>query len=70
MYMFIRSIGVSGLFLISRIWRYGDIELGVGILVMFSFVCMVLGIMANVPPLALLGPEYLFCNWIMLFGLL
>ena len=29
---------------------------------MFSFVCMVLGIMANVPPLALLVPEYLFCG--------
>lgn len=56
MYMFMRSIGVSGLFLIKRTWRYGDIELGVDILVMFSFVWMTLGIMANVPPLALLAP--------------
>ena len=56
MYMFMRSIGVSGLFLIKRTWRYGDIELGVDILVMFSFVRMTLGIMASVPPLALLAP--------------
>lgn len=45
-------MGVRGLLLISMAWRYGDIELGVGILVMFSFVYIALGIMARMPPLA------------------
>lgn len=70
MYLFMRSIGVSGLFLIRRTWRYGDIGLGVGILVMFSFVSIALGIMTYVPPLALLAPEYLFCCCVVLFELL
>ena len=47
MHMFRRSIGVSGLLLIIMAWRYGDIGLGVGILVMFLFVYNNLGIMAS-----------------------
>ena len=38
MYIFMRSIGVIGVFLIFITCRYGEIVLGVGILVMFSFV--------------------------------
>ena len=47
---------VIGLFFIMMTCRYGDIVLGVGILVIFSFVCMVLGIMVRVPPVARLSP--------------
>ena len=50
-YMFRMVIGVSGLFLIIIIWRYGDIVLVVGILTMFSFVYIDLGNMASIPPL-------------------
>ena len=42
MYIFIRSMGVVGLFLIMMVCKYGDMALGDGILVMFSLVCMVL----------------------------
>ena len=59
-----------GLFLIRMTCRYGEMELGVGILVMFSFVWIFLGIMARMPPLAMLGPEYLFCFCIVVFELL
>ena len=59
-----------GLFVILITCRYGDIVLGVGILVMFSFVWMVFGIMIRVPPLALLVSEYLFGCWVILFELL
>ena len=69
-YMFMRSMGVIGLFFIMITCRYGDIVLGVGILVMFSFVWMVFGIMISVPPLALLVSEYLFGCWVVLFELL
>jgi hypothetical protein len=69
-YMFMRSIGVIGLFLIMIACRYGDIVLGEGILVMFSFVYKVFGIMIRVPPLALLVSEYLFGCWVVLFELL
>ena len=37
-YIFMIINGVSGLLLIIMIWRYGDMGLGVGIFVMFSFV--------------------------------
>lgn len=70
MYMLMRSIGVIGLFFIMMTCRYGDILLGVGIFVMFSFVWMVFGIMTSVPPLALLVSEYLFGVCVVLFELL
>ena len=38
MYIFRMSIGVMGLLLIRMACRYGNIELGVGILVIFSLV--------------------------------
>ena len=60
-YMFRISIGVRGLLLIRMACMYEDIVLGVGNLVMFSFVYIALGIMANIPPLACEGPEYLLC---------
>ena len=60
MYIFMRSMGVIGLFFMMMTCKYGDIALGVGILVIFSFVWMVFGIMVSVPPLALLFSEYLF----------
>ena len=68
--MFSRSIGVKDLLLIRMAWRYTDIWLGVGILVMFSFVFIKVGIMVSIPPLACVGPEYLFCFCVMLFELL
>ena len=37
-YIFMIINGVSGLLLIIMVWRYGDMRLGVGIFVMFSFV--------------------------------
>lgn len=70
MYIFIRSMGVIGLFLIMMVCRYGDMALGDGILVMFSLVCMVFGIKVRTPPLALLFSEYLFGICVMLFELL
>ena len=69
-YMFMKSMGVIGLFFIMIACRYGDIVLGVGILVMFSFVWMIFGIMISVLPLALLVSEYLFGFWVILFELL
>ena len=57
-YMFRMVIGVSGLFLIIIIWRYGDIVLVVGILTMFSFVYIDFGNMASIPPLIWEGPLY------------
>ena len=69
-YMFMRSIGVIGLLFIFITCRYGDMVLGVGILVMFSFVWMVFGIIIRVPPLGLLASEYLFGCWVLLFELL
>ena len=51
MYIFMMSIGVMSLLLITRAWRYGDIGLGVGILVMLLFVWVDLCIIANLPPL-------------------
>ena len=59
MYIFKMIIGVRGLLLIIMVWRYSDIELGVDSLVMFSFVYMNIGIMANTPSLACVGLEYL-----------
>jgi hypothetical protein len=70
MYKFIRSMGVIGLFFMVMIWMYGEIALGVGILVIFSFVCMVLGIMVRIPPLAGLSLEYLFWFGVVVFELL
>ena len=70
MYMFRRSIGISGLLLIIMAWRYGDIGLEVGNLVMFSFVYNDLGIMASMPPLACVGPEYMLCFCVILLELL
>ena len=70
MYILMRSMGVSGLFLIMMAYRYGEMELGVGILVMFSLECMVFGIMVRMPPLALLVSEYLLCFCVILFELL
>lgn len=58
-YIFSMSIGVKGLFLIRMACRYGDMWLGVGILEMFSFVYIDLGIMVSMPPLVCVGPEYL-----------
>ena len=52
---------MRGLLLIRMAWMYKDIELGVGILVIFSLVYIALGIMASVLPLACEGPEYLLC---------
>ena len=68
-YIFMRSMGVIGLFLIMMVCKYGDMALGDGILVMFSLVCMVFGIMIRTPPLALFS-EYLFGICVMLFELL
>ena len=70
MYIFIRSMGVIGLFCIMITCRYGDIVTGVGILVMLYLVWMILGIMVRVPPLAGLSPEYLFGFGIVVFELL
>ena len=61
MYMFSRSIGVMGLLLIRMACKYGDIGLGVEILLMFSFVYMDLSIKASMPPLAVVGPIYRVC---------
>ena len=58
MYIFRMVIGVSGLFLIIMIWRYGDIVLVVGILTMFSFVYIDFGSMASIPPRVWEGPLY------------
>jgi hypothetical protein len=70
MYIFIRSMGVIGLFFILITCRYGGIVMGVGIVVIFSLVWMILGIMVRVPPLAGLSPEYLFGFGIVVFELL
>ena len=70
MYMFKMSMGVRGLLLISMTWRYGDIKLGIGILVMFSFVYIDLGIMARMPPLAYVGHVYLLRFCVILLELL
>ena len=59
-----------GLFLIVMTCKYGEIVQGVGILMMFSFVWMMLGIMVKVPPLAEFSPEYLFWVGIVVFELL
>lgn len=59
MYKFMMRSGVRGLFLIFMAWRYGDIQLGVVILVMFSLLYITLGIMVSMPPLAWMGPAYL-----------
>ena len=69
-YMFRMIIGVSGLLLIIMAWRYDDIELGVGTLMMFSFVYIDIGIMARMPPLACVGPVYLLCFCVVLLELL
>ena len=61
MYMFSRSIGVMGLLVISMACRYGDIGLGVGVLLMLSFVHMDLGIKASMPPLAVVDLAYRLC---------
>jgi len=68
MYMFRMSIGVRGLLLIIMAWRYGDIGLGVGILVIFLFVYINFGIIASMPTLACVGPEYLLCFCVMFVG--
>ena len=70
MYMFITSIGVKGLLLMIMACRYGEIVLGVGIFWMFSLVYIDLGNMVSMPPLAKVGPEYLFCLCVTLFELL
>ncbi len=44
--------------------------LGVGNLVIFSFVYIILGIMVNMPPLACVGPEYLLFYFVVLLELL
>ena len=49
MYIFSSNVGVMGLLVISMACRYGGMELGVGILLIFSFVYMNLGIKATVP---------------------
>lgn len=54
--MFMMRIGVMGLLLIIRIWRYCDIELGVGIWVLFLFVWTDMGIIASMLPPAEVGP--------------
>ena len=69
MYIFRMSIGVTGFLLITVAWRYGDIELGVGILVMFSFVWIDLGIIINMPPLAGVGLDYQLCLYVVLLEL-
>ena len=51
MYMFITSSDVSGLLDILMTSRYGDMFLGVGILILFSVEYMFSWIMARVPPL-------------------
>ena len=70
MYIFKMKIGVSGLLWIVMTCRYDDIELGVGILVMFSFKNIDLGIMVSTPPLACVGPDYLLCLCVVLLELL
>ena len=67
MHIFRMSIGGRGLLLIIMAWRYSDFELGVGILMMFLFVCIIL---VSMPPLASVGPEYLLCFSVMLLELL
>ena len=69
-YIFRRRMGVSGLFFIMRACKYGEMALGDGILVMFSFVWMSFGIMISVPPRALLCSEYLLGICVLLFELL
>ena len=59
MYIFKMSMDVMGLLLITIAWSYGNIELGVGTSVRFSFVCINLGIIASM--LAEVGPEYQLC---------
>ena len=70
MYMFRTIIGVIGLLLIIMAWRYDDIVLEVGILIMLSFVYIDIGIMANMAPLAWLGPVYLLRFCVVLLELL
>ena len=70
MYMCSKSIGVLGLLVISMACRYGDIGLGVGILLMFSFVYMDLSIKASMPPLAIVGLANLLCLLVVLLELL
>lgn len=70
MYMCSKSIGVLGLLVISMACRYGDIRLGVGILLMFSFVYMDLSIKASMPPLAIVGLANLLCLLVVLLELL
>ena len=69
-YIFISSIGVAGLLLIMMVCRYGDMELGVGILWMFSFVYIDLGIKASMPPRAGEGPAYRLWLLVVLLELL
>lgn len=70
MYMFKMSSGVRGLLLMFMAWRYCDMRLGVGILVMFSLVYIALGIMVSMPPLAWERPAYLLGLWVVLLELL
>ena len=70
MYIFRMIIGVSSLLLIITALRYDDIVRGVGILTLFLFVYIDIGIMASMPPLACVGPVYLLCFCIVLLELL
>ena len=64
-YMLRRSIGVRGLLLIRMAWRYGDMWLGVGVLVIFSLVYIDLGIMVSTPLVLGWGPNiyYVYVAW-------
>ena len=68
--MFNISIGLMGLLVISMVCKYGDIGLGVGILLMFSFVYMDLDTRASMPPLAMVGPAHWLCLQFVLLELL
>lgn len=65
-----KSMGVMGLLLIIIAWRCGDIELGVGILVMFSLVYMDLGTITSTPPLARTDPVHRLCLCVIVLELL
>lgn len=62
MYRFMMRNSMSGLLVILKACRYGEILFGVGIFVMFSVIWMSLWIMVSTPPHG--GPLWRICQWL------
>ena len=56
---------MSGLLVILKACRYGEILFGVGVFVMFPVLHMSLCIMVNTPPRG--GPLWRICQWLSWF---